>query len=90
MIAAKESIQQAMLKVISLEERLSLSRDILEESLIRKVIYEATAYKESFRASTEEDLFCIAMATGTILKELDNGNTEYVSYPYLAELMNKI
>lgn len=90
MINAKNAIQQAMWCVISFDERMSLSQDILEDSLISKVLNEAQKYATTHGLSSDVDKVCVAMAAGTILKELDDGNTEFVRYPYLASIMNQI
>ncbi len=89
MIEAKKRIQTIMAATISSDERIALSRDILCDSLIEKVIMLGTAYCKNNVGSSLQDKVCIAMATGTILKELDGGNTDYVSYSYLTKLVNR-
>lgn len=88
-ITAKKRIQETMAATVSNEERVALSNDILLNSLINRVVQIAATYADT-TGKDDSNLICIAMATGTILKELDNGNTSYVSYPYLAKIMNQL
>lgn len=89
MIQAKNRIQTIMVATMSYEERMSLSMGSLCESLIEKVIILGGAYCKNNLGGSLEDKLCAAMATGTILKELDDGNTNYVSYSYLTKLVNE-
>ena len=88
-IQAKKDIQQLMLKSITNDERNALAKDILLDSLITRVIQSAKLYGFSF-GSTDSDKACIALATGTILKELDNWNVKYIAPDYLAKIMNQL
>lgn len=85
-ITAKKRIQETMAATVSNEERVALSNDILLNSLINRVVQIAATYADT-TGKDDSNLICI---TGTILKELDNGNTSYVSYPYLAKIMNQL
>lgn len=88
-IQAKKDIQQLMLRSITNEERNALAKNILLDSLIARVIQSAKLYSFSF-GSSDSDKSCIALATGTILKELDNGNGKYIAPDYLAKIMNQL
>lgn len=88
-ITAKKRIQETMAATISNEERVALSNDILLNSLINRVVQIASTYVKTI-GNDEVNLICVAMAAGTILKELDDGNTNYVSYSYLAKIMNQL
>lgn len=39
---------------------------------------------------TDSDIFCVALAVGTILKELNDGDTSYVSNQSIANYMNEL
>lgn len=89
MIQAKKDIQNSVLPRVTTAESWSLAMNTVPKTLIDKVMDVGKEYLNK-TAKKDADYLCIAMAVGTILKELDNGNTTYVSYSGLASLMNEL
>ena len=85
-IMLKNGIQQKLMSEISQNEALALSRDIVMPSLKEKVI---NLCRQSSNPNDELSLYCAALVAGTILKELDNGNTEYVTNQGLLSIINQ-
>lgn len=88
-IQAKKDIQNSVLPNVSSAESLALAMNTVPQSLVDKVMNEGKKYLDKTEKK-DADYLCVAMAIGTILKELDNGNTTYVSYLGLATLMNTL
>lgn len=84
-IQAKKDIQNKVLSRVSDLETLQLAMNQLPDSLVSKVKAVGKSYLRSRR---DTEVFAVALAIGTIIKELDNGNTKHVTNPALAELMN--
>lgn len=84
-IQAKKDIQNRVLPQITSAETIQLAMDQLPGSLVSKVKAVGKSYLRSRR---DTDVYAVALAIGTIIKELDNGNTEHVTSPAVAELMN--
>ena len=84
-IKAKTDIQNAVLANVTQEETILLASDRLPETLVSKVKAKGKSYLTSRK---DTDVYAVALAVGTIIKELDNGNTRHVTSPAVAELMN--
>ena len=85
-IQLKNGIQQKLVNEISLSETLDLQNNIVSHSLRDKVIGLCSSCSNP---NDELSLYCAAMVAGTILKELDNGNTEYVTNRGLLSIINQ-
>lgn len=88
-IKAKKQIQECMLQYVTEAERSMLAKNIVAETLVEKV-KNSGKYHLNQSLKTTQDIFIIAMAIGTILKELDNENEKYVSYQSIANIMNEL
>jgi len=84
-IKAKKDIQNIAMAQVTQGEALQLSQDRLPQSLVEKVRAVGKTYLTSRR---DTDVYAVALAVGTIIKELDNGNTSHVTGPAVAEIMN--
>lgn len=85
LIQAKKDIQNKMLPQVTQAETMQLAMDRLPDSLVSKVKAIGKSYLRSRR---DTEVYAVALAVGTIIKELDNGNTKHVTGPAVAELMN--
>lgn len=89
-IKAKTDIQMTVLSKITMPEKIMLSKDIVATSLENKVIDTGKEYWKQKNSTDEMQLFAVALAVGTILKELDNGNEKYVSNEGVLEIINRL
>ncbi len=89
MIKAKKDIQNALFIQATSSEAMSLAMNTVPQSLVTKL---KTIGKQYLNKTSKKDvdIMCVAMAVGTILKELDNGNTAYVTNSAIASLMNEL
>ena len=89
MIKAKKDIQNALFIQATSSEAMSLAMNTVPQSLVTKL---KTIGKQYLNKTSKKDvdIMCVAMAVGTILKELDNGNTSYVTNSAIASLMNEL
>lgn len=85
LIQAKKDIQNKMLPQVTQAETMQLAMDRLPGTLVSKVKAIGKSYLRSRR---DTEVYAVALAVGTIIKELDNGNTKHVTCPAVAELMN--
>lgn len=84
-IQAKKDIQNKVLSQVTQAEALQLAMNRLPDSLVSKVKDVGKSYLHSRR---DTEVYAVALAIGTIIKELDNGNTDHVTSPAVAKLMN--
>ena len=89
MIKAKKDIQNALFIQATSSEAMLLAMNTVPQSLVTKL---KTIGKQYLNKTSKKDvdIMCVAMAVGTILKELDNGNTAYVTNSAIASLMNEL
>ncbi len=88
-IQAKKDIQNQLFVQATQTEALQLARNIVPESLIVKLMSISRSYLNRTRKSSV-DVYAVALAAGTIIKELDNGNTKHVTNAAIAALMNNL
>ena len=88
-IQAKKDIQNQLFAQATQAEDLQLSRDIVPESLVTKLKSISRSYLNRTNKNAA-DVYAVALAAGTIIKELDNGNTRHVTSSAIANLMNEI
>ncbi len=88
-IQAKKDIQNQLFAQATQSEAIQLSRDIVPESLVSKLKSITRSYLNRTSRSAV-DVYAVALAAGTIIKELDNGNTRHVTNSAIANLMNEI
>lgn len=86
MIDYKTYIQRNVLDVASSEELADVSNGVFTRSLLDKLILLA---KSKWQSGTSEDLYCLAMAVATIIKEYGWG-TEYLNNEGLYRLAMQI
>lgn len=88
-IQAKKSIQNSLFAQATSSEAIALAANTVPQSLVNKLKTIGRQYLNN-TPKKDVDIVCVAMAVGTILKELDNGNTFYVTNSAIASLMNEL
>lgn len=89
MIKAKTYIQQEIIPYTSDKEREDIRRGILNYMLVDKLNKIGAEYYKEVVDSSDEELYCISMAIGTIIKEYDWG-TFHVSIQGICETANQL
>ena len=89
LIQTKKSIQNSLFVQATSSEAMALAANTVPQSLVSKLKTIGRQYLNN-TPKKDFDIVCVAMAVGTILKELDNGNTSYVTNSAIASLMNEL
>lgn len=85
----KKSMQYFLSQVATSSEAKALAANTVPKSLVTTLKTIGRLYL-SYTPKKDFDIACVAMAVGTILKELDNGNISYVTNSAIASLMNEL
>ena len=88
-IQAKKDIQNQLFAQATQSEALQLSQDIVPQSLVSKLKSITRSYLNK-TSRNAVNVYAVAIAAGTIIKELDNGNTRHVTNSAIDNLMNEI
>ena len=88
-IQAKKDLQNQLFIQATQMEALALAQNTVPDSLLSKLMSITRTYLSRLTKSPVE-VYAIALAAGTIIKELDNGNTAHVTNSAIAKLMNEI
>lgn len=89
MIQAKKDIQNSLYAQATSSEAMALAMNTVPASLVSKLKSIGKQYLKG-TARKDVDVLCVSMAVGTIIKELDNGNTSHVTNAAIASLMNEL
>jgi len=87
-IGKKSSMQKTLIDQLTNSELLDIQKNKVNQSIVDKMIVIA-ASNLSLIGKNNENAYCIAMASGTILKELFEDQS-FASSEKLLEIVNKI
>lgn len=89
MMQFKSTIQRAIIPQLSTNELKDIRDSRTNTTVIEKLVYIGKTQYQQSRERTDEILYCLCMAIGTIIKEYDWG-TRYVQRDGMCEIAAKI
>ena len=88
MIQLKSCIQRAVIPMLSTDELQDIKDCRLNMQVIDKLVYIGKGQYQQIVGHSDETLYCLCMAIGTIIKEYDWG-TEYIQQSGMCALAKK-